>query len=210
MTSMTFKDLYQQLVYIEDEKTLNVMKMGYQVKASGDETGILAYGYINKEGLLCFNVFSLVKLKGEEIVSFNDEPMLNKINHVVKREDVNNCKALSMELDPDILLRYLDRSIEINKENHISEDLDLLRSLKELDDFRHPLYPDEVEAFIYRPSDNQTQNIWAKAKSVGQGCVLAELVTPVPKDFLYAVGDNLSLKLYDIQGRLELVNIIEQ
>jgi len=207
---LKFRDLYRQLVYIEDEKTLNVMKMGYQIESGFDETGFIAYGYVDLEGAMCFSVFSLVKMEDDNIVEFNDQPMQKKIKHKVKLEDIYKANAKKLDLDPDKAMDYLDRSVEINKENISSDNKEALRLNQQIDDFRHYLNPDDLEAFVFNPTDNSTEALWVNSLSMTEVGIIAKLITPVSKKFGIAVGDEKEFRLYKVNDSLKLIYILQQ
>lgn len=208
--TLSFRDLYQQLVYIEDKNTLNVMKMGYQVKTDGQETGLLAYGYIDEEKGICFNIFSIVKLEDDDIVAFNDEPMLQKINHRVRLEDLKDANAMALDLDPDIAIRYKDRAIEINKANMISKELMILRANDQIDAFRHHLHPDDFECFVFDPSINKIEAFWARGLEIKESHIVAKVLTPLSKEYGFGIGDRIEVSLYQYKDETRLIHLINQ
>lgn len=207
---LKFRDLYRQLIYIEDEKTLNIMKMGYQVESKFDATGVLAYGYVDLDGAMCFNVFSLVRMTDKGIEEFNDDPMNKKIKHKIMLEDIYKSDALKVDLDPYKALDYLDRSVEINKEHISTDDIESLRLNQQIDDFRHYLNPDDLEAFVFNPSDNSTEALWVTSLKMTDVGIISRVLTPVSKKFGIAVSDEKEFKLYKVNDSLKLIYILEQ
>lgn len=208
ISSLTFRQIYQQLVYIEDKNTLNLMKMAYEVPSKFDETGILAYGYIDSEEGLSFNVFSLVKMQEGQIIEFNDEPMKQKINHRLRLEDVMKLEGQALSLDPDILMNYVDRAVEINEKNFISMEVEGVRTNEQIDPYRHPLFPDDVECFVYDASAHKIEALWAKTQAIADNGIIAKTLTPISKNFNLAMGSEIKLNLYNVNDSIRLIHMI--
>lgn len=209
LSNLTFRQIYQQLIYIEDEKLLNIMKMGYQVKSSFEETGLLVYGYIDEDEGVSFNIFSLVRKEGDSF-KFNDEPMKKKLKHKIKFEDVKDSKAQNIELDPDEAIRYVDRAVEINKEHEVSAEIMNLRLNTQIDQFRHQIYPDNLECFIFDAQRKASKSFWARAEKQRQDYLIASVLTPLPKETGYAIGDAIELKLYQYKDSTRLIHVLNQ
>lgn len=209
LSNLTFRQIYQQLIYIEDEKLLNIMKMGYQVKSSFEETGLLVYGYIDEDEGVLFNIFSLVRKEGDSF-KFNDEPMKKKLKHKIKFEDVKDSKAQNIELDPDEAIRYVDRAVEINKEHEVSDEIMNLRLNTQIDQFRHQIYPDNLECFIFDAQRKASKSFWARAEKQNQDYLIASVLTPLPKEMGYAIGDAIKLKLYQYKDSTRLIHVLNQ
>ena len=205
--AIDYRKLYQQLIYIEDQNLINIMKMGYQIQTKGDETGILAYAYIDEEHGICFNAFSLVKEEDGQIIEFNDEPMNKKINHRIKLEDLKEAKGFPVELDPDIAMNYVDRAVEINKIHASNPALEEIRLNPQIDGFRHKIHPDDVECFIFDPSTNQSESFWARTQEQTTNSIRAIVLTPISKKYSFAIGDRIELNLYNYKDSVRLIHI---
>lgn len=207
---LSFRQIYNQLIYIEDEKLLNIMKMGYKIPSTFEETGLLLYAYIDEEDGICFNVFSLVKDEDEKLVKFNDSPMEEKLNHKIKYEDIKESKARPLELEAEIAFNYADRAVEINHEHEVSQERNKLRSNTQIDLFRHQIHPDDLECFLYNPSTNFTHAFWAKGEKMTDTSIIASILTPLPKELGFALGDMIELKLYKYKDSTRLIHVLEE
>ena len=207
--SLSFRQLYQQLIYIEDEKLLNIMKMGYQIPSLFDESGILAYGYVDEEQGICFNIFSLVKMKDGELVEFNDEPMKKKLKHRLKYDDLKNSSVMSIDLDPDIAMGYVDRAKEINKELNVSPSRLELRANSQIDPFRHNIHPDDFECFLYDPKTNASISFWLRGEKLTKDSIIGNILTPLPREYGFAIGDMIEIKFYNYKGAIRPIHVIE-
>ncbi|MDO5027253.1 MAG: hypothetical protein Q4E50_05440 [Tissierellia bacterium] len=208
ISSFSFRDMYQQLIYIEDEKLLNIMKKGYQIPSKFEETGILAYAYVDEEQGLCFNIFSLVKMKDQDLVEFNDEPMKRKLKHKLKLEDIENSKGMLLDLDPDKALTYMDRAKEINLDLAPDPSKVQLRLNTQIDPFRHRIYPDDFESFLYDPKTNKSISFWVRGEKIQGDAIIASILTPLPKEYGYALEDMIDIKIYEYRDSLRPIHVI--
>ena len=206
---LSFRELYKKMVYIADQNSLNILKMGYQIPVNGDETGILAYGYVDIEHGICFNIFSIVKEEDGKIVSFNDKPMEEKINHRVRLEDVKNLDGFEVKYEDIDLERYVDRAIELNEKFFESEQREAIRYNTQIDGFRHEIFPDDVECHIYDMKEKKLEGMWARTLSMTPQGIQAKVITPVSRHFGISLEDEIELKLYNINDTLRLMYIIE-
>ncbi|NLW52519.1 MAG: hypothetical protein GXY87_04050 [Tissierellia bacterium] len=209
MKSLTFREIYKKIVYIEDKNSVNVLNKGYQIEIDGDETGILGYGYVDGEQGICFNVFSIVKVEDGNVVKYNDKPMELKINHRVRLEDVYNLNGFEVEYESLNLERYVDRAIEINEKFFESEEKEAIRYNRQIDELRHYLYPDDIQGYVYHKEKNKIEGLWVRTIAMLPTGILAKVITPVSREFNIALEDELEFKLFNIDGTLRLMYIIE-
>lgn len=210
MKSLTFRDMYKKIVYVEDKTSINVLNKGYQIEIDGDETGILGYGYVDSENGICFNIFSIVKVEDDKVVKYNDKPMELKINHRVRLEDVFNLYGFEVEYESLNLERYVDRAIEINERFFESEEKEALRYNMQIDELRHYLYPDDLQGYIYDRENNKLEGLWVRTIAMLPTGILAKVITPVSRELNIALEDELEFKLFNIDGKLRLMYIIDE
>lgn len=212
-----FRDFYKNLIYIEDKQTLEILTKGYGVKAKGDENGLLCYGYMDYDKGMSFNVLSLVNFQGNEIdeegnerskISFNDGPLEKNINHTLRLDDLFNLNGDIPKLDPDDMLRYVDRAVQINELNLISEELEAVRYQTQLDPFRHFIYGDDLEAYVFDAQNKKLEGLWVRSMALTERGVVGKVITEVSKDFNIKLNDEIALELYQVDGNIRLMKVI--
>ena len=212
-----FRDFYKNLIYIEDKETLEILTRGYGVKARGDETGLLCYGYMDHDKGMSFNVLSLVNYQGTEIdedgnekskMAFNDGPLEKNINHTLRLDDLFNLNGDIPKLDPDDMARYVNRAVKVNELNMVTEDLEAVRYQIQLDSFRHFIYGDDLEAYVFDASNKKLEGIWVRSMALTDRGVVGKLITEVSDDFGLKLNDEIALQLYQVDGSIRLMKII--
>lgn len=206
LKSQKFRDLYKNLIFIRDMRTVSIIKNGYGIDV-GDDEGILAYGYINELGELAFSIMTTVKFVDGAAV-FNDEVTKRKLKHKIKIGDVENLESEILEIDPDYLQRFLPHAMEINKQYITSSELETVRANEQLDNFRHFDNPDDLEAFVYHSDTNRLEGLWVRSKSMTKSGINAVVLTPVSSIFGIELGDEIEFQLYEINAGIRLMKIV--
>lgn len=209
LKELTFRNFYKKLLFIEDTNNLNVLNKGYGIEIDGDENGLLVYGYVDQDQGICFNIFSIVKEEDGEIVKYNDKPVEEKINHRIRLSDVQDLRGYEVELDPDILERYVARAMELNEKFFESESKDALRYNMQIDQYRHLIFPDDLECYIYNKEENKLEGFWMRSKSLAPDGIIGEIITPLSRLFGYGIGDEIKVNLYSVNDYIRLMHVVE-
>ncbi|MGF0039402.1 hypothetical protein ACQRBF_01360 [Peptoniphilaceae bacterium SGI.131] len=205
--TFSFGDLYKNLIFLEDKRTLTIFKNGYQLDIRGDEDGILAYAYVDKEGELVFSAMSVVTFKDGKAV-FNDEPLNRNLKHRIRLTDIEGVNAEILNLDSEDIQPYIEPATKINEENFISEEVEAVRYNRQIDKFRNLSYPDDLEAYIFSSEENKIEGVWARAFAMTDKAVLAKLITSPSALFGYSKDEDIDLQLYEINGAIRLMKIL--
>lgn len=209
LKDLSFRNFYKKLLFIEDINNLNVLNKGYGIDIDGDENGLLVYGYIDSEHGICFNIFSIVKEEDGQIIKFNDKPVEAKINHRIRLSDVQELRGFEVELDPNILERYVARAIELNEKFFESDTKDALRYNMQIDQYRHLIFPDDLECFIYDKNENKLEGFWMRGKMITQDGIIGEIITPLSRTFGYGIGDEIKVNLYSVNEHIRLMHVVQ-
>lgn len=134
--------------------------------------------------------------------------MKKKLKHKIKFDDVKDSKAEIIELDPEDAMRYVDRAIEINKGLNTTESKSQLRLNIQLDQFRHQVHPDDLECFLYDLNRQASKAFWARGEKQTDTSILASVLTPLPKETGFAIGDMIELKLYKYKDSTRLIHVM--
>ena len=210
-----FRDIYQKFIYIHCRELLEVMFLG---EIDDSITGLVAYCYIDGTEGISFRPFMLGVMKSDSLQIFS-LPHFEDTMYVLRlrdgqvfmsewHQDGNNMYLYAV--DPE-KYQYFDLKVinfntdfvqelknDIDESYSVSEEVDYLRTEKfaYLDKYRHPWFPDDVEALLYSEK-NGIEKVWVRLKFIA------------PENYLFGVLLN---EPYKDQGCHEgdLIELAEQ
>ena len=145
---------------------------------------ILAYGYVDHEKGLTFEVLACGVKKEDDVYSFfqSDDDVSVKIR--AERLEGTEIEAVSGDLS-----RYQEKidALKVYEEN---EELNKSREMAFLDPLRDPFYPDDIQVII-RKKKRQDENIYVRIEGLGEDHFLGKMLNEPYQDFDFHEGDTI-------------------
>lgn len=211
-----FRDIYQKFIYIHCRELMNVMFPG---EIDDSITGLVAYCYIDETEGLSFRPIMIGCVRPDALQVF-DLPHIEDTIYVLRLRD-GQVKMSELHqdgrhmylyaVDPD-KYEFIDLEVvhfdteslqelkeDIDESYSAGEEVDVLRSEKYayLDKYRHPSFPDDVEALLCS-KENGRERVWVRTRFITpDDSVFGILLNEPYKDQGCHEGDLIELVEYD-------------
>ena len=190
VTDSSFRNFYHRFVYIECRDILEKLMKDFLID---DDTGAIAYGYIDEQAGLSFQIAKLASLKD---------------NHLSIRDSIENA-MLIMRFGSLKDAKYLDLTqtdLDVNQFEDFEKlirdsydtsnsDKEQLRSMTFLDACRHPEYPDDLAVLLLH-GDLQPEQVWVRGDYLSEHEIRGDLLNEPNADFGVHIGDAIQIVPY--------------
>ena len=150
---MNFRDVEKKLCIIVDEQTAKILSPDIEANA------LLCMGYVDHMAGLTYEALALANYcDGDYSVVWEAKDISLKIRagSVVDK--------IIMPIENKVLLNKFQFRIDMLEHYYTNADNIECRSIKELDEFRHPDFPDDL-AMILAKAGNKPEKIWVRTVS---------------------------------------------
>ena len=197
VSTSNFRSFYHRVVYIKSYKMLQMFKDSH-FETTPESDGVLVYGYIDQtaglsfKGLCCANIDP----NGEiQLCSSNTETSLT-----IRAGLFDDALFLDMLENNADLFEFTDTIAQtMNCYDVEDRQIELLRSLKLLDQFRHPYYPDDLYINLLNHS-GESEKVWIRYTSYFKDdentFISGELLNQPHRDFGCNLGDTIACSYY--------------
>jgi hypothetical protein len=223
-SEVNFRDIYQKFTYIDCRQLLNEMLPG---ELDDPITGMIVYCYIDRTEGISFRPFMIAAL-GKESLQTYEFPHLDDTLYVLRLREgkpkmneihENDRHMYLYAVDPnkysfmDLSILNFDTDAFIGIKNmvdenyYVSEAVEDLRSdrFAFLDKYRHPRFPDDVQALLYR-EENGIEQVWVRlAFATKDNELFGELLNEPNRDYGCHEKDLIELKETDVGDEKVLV-----
>lgn len=198
-----WRNLVNSLVYVRCPGELeNLKKVGFEVDGRND--GFLAICYVNHEEGISFSVVAAAHLREDRIFASRENKssvMTYRIEGLKEYEYLNQnyISAASVQYAwyiEDIVAKY-----EKNCEEAVE-----IRSLEELDGFRKPFYPDEIEVVLIGKAFGQ-EKVWVRVEKFGENALKGVLISEPSSACGVCKGDMIDFMLVEQNGRRMTIHV---
>ena len=161
------------------------------------DNALLTYGYIDHNAGLSFEVLCFAKVfeNGKLELRPGNESISFKIRYDGMVGDV-------VILSYDISMAEYSKKVKMISEgyNH-SDEVNEIRKFKEIDADRHPQYPDDVKALLFKDGV-KTEIVWIRTNKIIDGKIAGILLNQ-PNSPMFGLnrGDIVTLVLISVDGR---------
>lgn len=185
-----FREFYHQFVYIECRDVLESLMKDFLAE---DDTGAIAYGYIDEQAGLSFRIAKLVSLKNNRL-SIRDS--IEKTMMIMRFGSLENARYLELS-QSDIDLSQFEEFEKMVRDGYdtANEAKEKIRSLAFLDGSRHPEYPDDI-AVILLHGDQQPEQVWVQGNYLTESEIRGTLLNEPNADFGVHMGDSIQIIPY--------------
>ena len=150
---MNFRDVEKKLCIIVDEQTAKILSPDV------DANALLCMGYVDHTAGLTYEALALANYcDGDYSVVWEAKDIGLKI----RAGSVAN--KIIMPIENKVLLNKFQSRIEILENYYTDADVLECRAITELDEFRHPDFPDDL-AMILAKAGNKPEKIWVRTLS---------------------------------------------
>lgn len=181
-----FRDLTMGLVLIVNDKNLVSVKKVFENEMF--DNAILACGYIDHEAGITFEVLCLAEYSSNGSLALRrGNP---EVSMKLRYDSVDGTIVLLMDQPRPDLQDKIDR---IQNGYKVNEHIMKARNTWDLDDFRHPQFPDDVLLYFHK-KDTRPEGIWCRIESEIESRPAAVLMNEPISDFGVHKGDMISFE----------------
>ena len=200
-----WRELTNTVVYIRCAKKLEVLKTaGFKVDPRND--GFLAMCFIDHVKGLCFYIISAAHIRGSDIFVSPE----NKSSAIILgAQDLAECLYLNQQYIEIDLSRYFDYAASIKKDYEQNiDDVLYIRDITELDDFRKPFFPDDIEVLLIGKDFGQ-ERIFVRSEHYGESGLTGIILDEPQKSTGLHQGDEIDFMLVERDGKLSTVHVVK-
>lgn len=151
--SFNFRDLEHNLCIAMDSRMSTLLCAGEDCGANA----VICYGYVDKQAGLTFEVLCLASYIDGDYTIVNEN---KTVSMKVRSETYKDTEVIPIK-NAAILKRFEQR-IQIIEEGYYSHDsAEEARQITCIDEFRHPFFPDDVQAILAAPN-LKPESIWVR------------------------------------------------
>ena len=156
-----FREVEHSLCIVLDNRIVAV----YDSENPTGANGILCYGYIDKDAGLTFEGLGLVLYDDGDYTLIVEK---SDLGFKIRAGALDNAEIIPIK--NQALRKKYAQHIELVEEAYYSDgEVERTRDYRCLDKFRHPHYPDDVLAVLYKPGLKPEQ-LWVRIKSYIENC----------------------------------------
>lgn len=199
---MSFREIAGSVVYARSAKAA---VNGEWAKENPEYPDYVAYGYIDCECGLSLHVLGSARIADgatDYLHDFEDRAFTLRFGGI---ESVECAQVV------DSALSEFAERISFVREGYGMDDPQLceLRGIDILDQFRHPQYPDDVKALLFKEGVGGVEQVWLRTCAVDENKIFASLLNEPSADFGVHEGDVLPIGFAEGEDGLVCVAIPE-
>ena len=200
-----WRNISNSIVYIRCKEKLEILKKaGFEVDPRND--GFIAMCFINHLEGLSFYVIAAAHIRDTNIFvcKKNKSSVL-----VIGAEELKECLYLNQECMEINLPQYYSYAADVMKKyEEPFEEAVSIRDITELDEFRKPFFPDDIEVLLIGKDFDQ-ERVFVRAERYGGNCLYGVLLDePGEKTGLHK-GDEIDFMLLEKDGRSSTVHVVK-
>lgn len=200
-----WRELSNTVVYIRCKQKLEVLaKAGFKVDPRND--GFLAMCFIDHTQGLSFYVISAAHIRGADIFVSQE----NKSSAIILRaSELAECLYLNQQYIEIDLSKYFDYAASIKKDYEQNiDDVLYIRDITEIDDFRKPFFPDDVEVLLIGKDFGQ-EGIFVRSEHYGEKGLTGIILDEPQKATSLHKGQEIDFMLVERDGKLSTVHAVK-
>lgn len=199
-----FRDVYHKICYISAVR--NFKSITEQFPNADEATGAIAYGYIDHQAGLSFELLACAVLnKDGSITAFNGN---DTASIKYRFGSISECEVLIIENDEIYRNRYFSKIQMINEGYKVSDSIEEIRTIEILDACRSPEYPDDVMVVLFK-EENQPEGCWVRCEGFGNNGLIGELLNEPNADFTVHMGDIIDFGVIEQDDGFMCVSLFE-
>lgn len=186
----SFREFYHRFVYIECRDVLERLMGDF---LNDDDTGAIAYGYIDEQAGLSFQIVKVAAIKDNHIC-FRDS--IEKAMLIMRYGSLEKARFVDLAQTDVDTKQFVDFE-QMIRENYDTDnpEKEQLREFTFLDSSRHPDYPDDF-AVILLHEDHQPEQVWVRGDHLTENEIRGTLLNEPNADFGVHHGDSIRIIPY--------------
>lgn len=195
-----FRDLYHRVCFIECADQVQNLKKVFSV--SKRDNGVLAYGYIDHEEGLTFEVLAPARLENGILSRGIGN---NEVSMKFRRGSVND-REITLYDDRSVFKEYDEKFKTIDTFFNSGEAVDDTRMITEIDGCRHLDFPDDILAYAVKAGLG-TEGVWLRCEGVDKKGIKAKLLNNTEQDFGVKAGDEV--RVHPVKDGEDIICIVQ-
>ena len=199
-----FREIYRKVCLLTGDELIKKINLRDVFDYPPDEVlnGFAAYACIDLSGEFIFEVLAGAKVEEEQIKIF---PASYKKNIYLRRAEIENCEIKI--LSEKYAVAFTDKIKMIEDAYKANSEKEKLRAVENLDELRHPNFPDDVAVLFYGENFRPEYG-WIRCESAGEKFIVGTLLNELQQDFGYRVGEKIKFGLTEFEGENICVVIV--
>lgn len=196
-----FRQLYHHVIYIYGDALNQTLKKMNLLLPNGN--GILAYGYVDYEQGLMFELLGL-QVGSDENVEYRIAP--KQITCKFAKKNIEEWPATLLPVqDPTV---FLEKIQYIQDTYEQDPTIQQLREFTDLDASRHSEYPDDVMVFLLKEG-KEPEAVWVRCEYFEEDKIYGTILNEPLEDFGVHEKDSISFQLTQLEDeKLTCVHVI--
>ena len=197
-----FREMYRQICLLTGANVGGAVNLRDVFDFPPDEKldGFLTYACIDG-ATFTFEILAGARLVGERAKIF---PASYKKSVKLKRSQVDDAELRILTDEYSVAFR--DRIQMIVDRIDFDAAKEETRFIKNLDDFRHPDYPDDVAVYFFG-ANHKPELLWVRCRSVDENILNGELLNEPRNDLGVHAGDKIKFGVAQINGQNILIHL---
>ena len=206
LNNENWRNISNSIVYIRCKDKLDVLKKaGFEVDPRND--GFIAMCFINHVEGLSFYVIAAAHIRDTNIFVSRE----NKNSQlIIGAGELQNCMYLNQECMEINLTQYYSYADSVMKDYEQDfEEAVSIRDITELDDFRKPFSPDDIEILLIGKNFGQ-ERVFVRAERFGNNCLYGILLNEPQNNTGLHKGDEIDFILVEKDGKSSTVHVVKE
>ena len=186
----SFREFYHRFVYLDCRDILTRLM---EDSLADEDTGVVAYGYIDEQCGLSFQPVKIASLRNNKIIL---RDIKEKVAYIIRIGSLENDSFLDLsytDIDPGQFSDF-EKMIRDNYDSK-NTDKEEIRSMAFLDQGRHEFFPDDIAVLLLR-GELQPEQVWVRANKLYDNGIYGELLNEPNQDFSVHCGDQIQIIPY--------------
>ena len=194
--SLNFREIEQQLCIVLDTQLPKLLCPD----ATAEANAVICYGYVDKVSGLTFEVHCIASYIEGDYTIVNEN---KSVSAKVRAEKFQDSKIITIK-NAAIMKRFQSRIQLIKDVYYTGAQVELIRNFTSLDKFRHPFYPDDIQAILLAEGI-KPESIWVRLKEyiLDKGTMYYEgelLNSPFDNKYKLDIGDSVYLVVSEVEN----------
>ena len=200
-----WRNISNSVVYISCPEKLEILKKaGFEIDSRNK--GFIAMCFIDHNEGLSFYVIAAAHIRDANIFV---SPENKSSSLILRAVDLQDCLYLNQEyIDIDLSRYYSYAAVLMKEYEEPFEEAVAIRDISELDDFRNPYNPDEIEVVLIGKDFSQDR-IFVRAERFGENCLYGIIVSEVESKTGFKKGDEIDFMLVEREGKASTIHVIK-
>ncbi|MBO4532390.1 MAG: hypothetical protein J5726_01645 [Treponema sp.] len=196
-------DICNSIVYVRCPEKMEVLrKAGFAVDPRND--GVLALCFIDHGEGLSFYVIAAAHIRADNIFVSKENKAACVILRAASIPTALCLKSDFINADVNTYEAYVSQIVK--QYEYGLDDAIKMRNITELDGFRKPFFPDDIEVLLLAKGLEQ-ERVFVRACKYGEGCLYGQLLDEPDQDFGVHKDEVIDFMVLDREGTLSTVHL---